>query len=199
MDQTAEISFAPLSQKLEVERAFRSVPVPRNRFRAVESSWLKIYTPVVKQCKLQIKMNLAAGTIDLRTCEQTASNGIIQRAEEFIRAVLLGFAVEDAVAILKLDSVYVDCFEVEDVKSLKNEHLGRAIGRIAGRKGKIKANLENISQTRIVVEGKRIRILGTVESIRLAKTAISRLIMGSQPSKVCTDLRAVSNKIRERF
>jgi RNA-binding protein PNO1 len=177
----------------------RSVPVPRNRLKAVEAQWISIYTPVVKECKLQIRMNLAAQAVDLRTCELTEEDDVIQRAEEFLRAVMLGFEVEDALSILRSDSVYVECFEVEDVKTLRNEHLSRAIGRIAGRKGKVKTALENIAQCRIVVADRKVRVMGTVENIRLARGAISRLIMGSQPSKVCTDLRLIANKIRERF
>ncbi|OAG28790.1 RNA-binding protein PNO1 [Nematocida displodere] len=177
----------------------RSVPVPGRKLKLVKASWMKIYTPVVAQCKLQIRMNLSASSIDIRTCEETLSTVAIQRAEEFLRAIVCGFSVEDAISVLRIDSIYVDAFDVEDVRRLRHGHVGRAIGRIAGKKGKVKANLENISQTRIVVEDKHIRILGTAESIALARTAISKLIMGSQPAKVCTDLRTISKKVQERL
>ncbi|KAI5190614.1 RNA-binding protein PNO1 [Nematocida sp. AWRm77] len=188
-----------LEDRRVVPFEMRSVLVPFRKMKLVKEAWMKIYTPVVTQCKLEIRMNLKGRTIDLRTCEATLSPVAIQRAEEFVRAIVLGFSVEDALSVLRLDTIYTDCFDIEDVKTLRNEHLGRAIGRIAGRKGKIKANLENISQTRIVVEDKHIRILGSAENIALARTAISKLIMGSQPSKVCTDLRMVSKKVQERM
>jgi len=177
----------------------RSVPVPTRKMKMIKESWMKIYTPVVSQCKLEIRMNLTTRQIDIRTCDKTLSPAAIQRAEEFLRAITYGFAVEDAVSVLRLDTIYVDCFEVEDVRRLRNEHLGRAIGRIAGTKGKIKGNLERISQTRIVVEDKNIRIMGSAENIALARTAISKLIMGSQPAKVCADLQMVVKKVQERL
>eukprot|EP00041_Stephanoeca_diplocostata_P014011 m.251680 g.251680 ORF g.251680 m.251680 type:complete len:279 (-) comp19542_c0_seq3:77-913(-) len=177
----------------------RRVPVPPHRLTPLRESWLKIFTPIVQHMHLQIRMNTRTRHVELRTSENTEDPGALQRSADFVKAFCLGFSVDDAIALLRLDNLYLDTFEVTDVKRLAGDHLARAIGRIAGKAGKTKFTIENATKTRIVLADSKIHILGEYQNIRMARNALANLIMGSPPGKVYGKLHTVAARVNERY
>lgn len=44
----------------------------------------------------------------------TLSAGSLTKGADFVHAFMLGFAVEDAMALLRLEDIYVDSFDISD-------------------------------------------------------------------------------------
>ncbi|KAI1202049.1 pre-rRNA-processing protein [Nemania serpens] len=171
----------------------RKVPVPPNRMSPLKSNWPQIYPPLVEHLKLAVRMNVKHKAVELRT-SKASPPGAAQKGEDFIRAFCLGFDVQDAIALLRLDDLYLETFEIKDVKNLTGEHLSRAIGRIAGNQGKTKFAIENVMAYTY-------RLTGSFrfKNISLARHSIVSLILGKPPGKVYNNLRTVSARMKERF
>ncbi|KAF1971174.1 eukaryotic type KH-domain (KH-domain type I) [Bimuria novae-zelandiae CBS 107.79] len=199
-DESGLPKFPPAkSIPLAFKREKRNVAVPPHRYSPLKNAWPKIFPPLVEHLHLQVRMNTAKRTVEMRTSAATTDSGALQKGEDFVRAFCLGFDVDDAIALLRLDDLYIETFEIKDVKTLQGEHLGRAIGRIAGKDGKTKFAIENASRTRVVLADQKIHILGGFKNIHIAREAIVSLILGSQPGKVYGNLRTVAGRMKERF
>lgn len=201
VDVEGRPKFAPASTSTHgpLRSETRKVPIPPHRMSPLKSSWTKIYPPLVEHLKLQVRMNVKSRAVEVRTSKHTTDLGALQKGEDFIKAFTLGFDVDDAIALLRLDDLYIETFEIKDVKTLQGDHLGRAIGRIAGKDGKTKFAIENASKTRVVLADQKIHILGGFKNIHVAREAIVSLILGSPPGKVYGNLRTVASRMKERF
>jgi len=129
----------------------------------LKTSWPKIYPPICEHLKLQVRMKNKV--VELRSSKVTTDSGALQKGEDFIKAFTLGFDVDDAIALLRLDDLYIETLEIKDVKTLQGEHAPRAIGRIAGKDGKTKFAIENASRTRVVLADSKIHILGGFKNV----------------------------------
>ncbi|KAJ0115501.1 hypothetical protein N8I77_000859 [Diaporthe amygdali] len=200
VDEEGRPRFAPSSARGDAVRVeHRKVPIPPHRMTPLKASWPKIYPPLVEHLKLQCRMNMKSKAVELRTSKATTDNGAIQKGADFVRAFALGFDVDDAIALLRMDDLYIETFEIKDVKTLQGDHLARAIGRIAGKDGKTRYAIENASRTRVVLADSKIHILGAFKNTRIARESIVSLILGKPPGKVYNGLRTVSARMKERF
>lgn len=172
--------FFPPAKKEKLQLAeSRKIPVPNNRYTPLKDNWEKVYTPLVEHLKLEVRFNLKTKNVEIRTGKETEDPNSIQKAADFVTAFVYGFDIEDSLALIRLDDLYLETFDIKDVKqSLQGDHLSRAIGRVAGKGGKTRFTIENATRTRIVLADSRVHILGSYQNIQIARRAICNLILG---------------------
>ena len=177
----------------------RRVHIPANRRTPLKANWEQIIDLVVNQLKLNIRYNVKRRCVELARSDLTTDLNALQKGADFIKTFTLGFDLADSIAMLRLDELYLDSFQVTDVKPLKGDHLSRAIARIAGSKGKTKNAIENATTTRIVLSDNNVHLLGAFTNVNMAKKAICELILGSPMSAVYGKLRGVVSRANEKI
>ena len=109
VDEEGYPHFPPSKAENTIKIEARKVPIPPHRMTPLKSNWPKIYAPLVEHLKLQVRMNLSARAVELRTSPRYTTNpGALQKGEDFVRAFCLGFDLEDAIAMLRLDDLYIE-------------------------------------------------------------------------------------------
>lgn len=176
----------------------RKIAIPPHRLTPLKNEWHKIYTPLVEMASLQVRMNVAKKCVELKSSRYTSEQGMLQKGADFVKAFALGFEADDAIALLRMDDLFIDTFEIKDVKTLQGDNLSRAIGRIAGKDGRTRFAIENASRTRLVIADTKIHILGNFANIKIARDAVVALIRGSPPGKVYANLKTIGARQRQR-
>lgn len=203
-DGSSKPKFKPLSESAAssltavAKGQLRKIPIPPHRMTPLKTDWHKIYTPLVEMAGLQVRMNVGKKCVELKSSRYTSEQGMLQKGADFVKAFALGFEADDAIALLRMDDLFIDTFEIKDVKTLQGDNLSRAIGRIAGKDGRTRFAIENASRTRLVIADTKIHILGNFGNIKIARDAVVALIRGSPPGKVYANLKTIGARQRQR-
>ena len=127
----------------QMKREYAKITVPPNRMKPVRDNWTTIVKVLVEHMKIQIRMNTKKMCIEIRSSPTTTDPCAIRKCEDFLKAYMCGFELQDAIAMLRLEDLYLETFLIKDVKAnLHGDHLSGCIGRICGEKVKLKMRLK---------------------------------------------------------
>jgi ribosomal RNA assembly protein len=103
-------------------------------------------------------------------------------AREVVKAVARGFSPENSLLLLKNDYVF-EIINLPDLVKSKPAMM-RLKGRVIGHEGKSRRIIEEMTDCVISVYGKTIGIIGRVENVDVARTAVDMLLEGSPHANV---------------
>jgi ribosomal RNA assembly protein len=99
------------------------------------------------------------------------------RATETINAVNRGFSPERAFLLLDDEDLLFDLLDLSAVADSPRQ-LDRIRGRIIGKDGRSREQIEHMTDTAISVFGKTVALIGLPEQLKVAREAIEMIIKG---------------------
>ncbi|MBN1941553.1 MAG: RNA-processing protein, partial [Candidatus Diapherotrites archaeon] len=111
-------------------------------------------------------------------------------AMNMVKAIGRGFSPENAMLLLD-NETFLSIIDLQEFGKTKKKLFTRK-GRVIGEKGRIRERIEEATDTKISVYGKTISIIGRVQGIEAAKTAVEMLLEGARHDTVFKFLRDIT-------
>jgi len=159
-----------------------NINIPKERIAVLVGKNGEIKRKIEKQSNSKISVNSKTGEISLETDDENTIG--FYNALDIIKAIARGFSPEHAFLLLEEDFL-LDIINVADIiDSSSQKAIEQKKGRVIGKDGKMRKEIEQKTNCFVSVYGKTISIIGKVEEIETARKAIEMLLRGTSHSAV---------------
>ena len=118
------------------------------------------------------------------------------RAVEVIQAINRGFSPEKAFLLLDDEDLLLDITDLSAFSDSPRQ-LDRIRGRIIGKDGRSREQIEHMTDTYISVLGKTVAVIGLPEQLKVTKSAIDMLISGMPHESVFSFLERKKREAKQ--
>ncbi len=153
--------------------------VPKERVAVLIGKDGKVKKSIEADTKTKISIDSEEGDIFIYGKDALG----LYTAREVIRSIGRGFNPEIAKLLLKQDYIF-ELINLNEYTGKSKNTLLRLKGRVIGKEGKSRKLIEDLSESYISVYGKSIGIIGSSESVLIAKKAVEALLRGSTHANV---------------
>ena len=137
-----------------------------------------------------------SGSVEIALKPETKDVSVIFTVQNIVRAIGRGFSPQ-RVEILAKEDFDLHIIDLCDYVGESRNALARVRGRIIGKNGRSRALIEELTETRISVYGDTVSIIGSVESLGVAREAVMKLIKGAFHKTVWNFLYAYRRKMKK--
>lgn len=120
------------------------------------------------------------------------------RAVEVIEAINRGFSPERAFRLLEDEDLLMEVLDLSTISDSQRQ-MDRLRGRIIGRDGRAREQIEHMTNTQISVFGKTITLIGLPEQIKIARAAVDMLLEGSPHEAVFSYLEKKHQEAKQNM
>jgi ribosomal RNA assembly protein len=124
-----------------------------------------------------IEVDSAEGIIHIKNTPDAENPLAVWKARDIIQAIGRGFSPERALRLLDEDE-YFEVIDLEKIFGRREKSIKRIKGRIIGEAGKTRRVIEELTETYLSVYGSTVSLIGTLNTLKVARKAVTMLIDG---------------------
>jgi len=111
-----------------------------------------------------------------------------------VKAIGRGFNPDKALMLLD-ENFILEVISMPDIVRKTKKTMQRVSARLIGTRGKARRMLERLTETFISIQGKTVAIIGSIEYAPIAKTAVEKLLQGTNHGNVYRYIETQKRKI----
>jgi len=170
--------------------------IPRERVGVLIGPKGSVKSTIEQKLFVDLEIASDTGSVYIGVKPDSSDPSSALRAKDLVLAIGRGFSPSRAFSLFN-DDYSFDIVDLHDYFGKNEAEIRRVDGRIIGREGKARRNLEELTGTLISVSGHTISIIGTFESVSMAKDALEKLIEGRQHGTVYKFLRKKRGQVKK--
>jgi len=171
------------------------IKVPKNRIAVLIGKDGTVKSYIEEQSNTTLRINSKEGTVQIIIDESNESTISAWKVSEIIKAIGRGFSPEFAYKLFD-DETYLEIIDLEEILG-KNKSIPRVKARIIGENGKCRKFIEEMTDAHISIYGDTVSIIGEFLPLKIAKSAVMKLIQGMSHVRVYKFLQQNHAKIQE--
>jgi ribosomal RNA assembly protein len=170
--------------------------IPRERIGVLVGPKGSVKSTIEQKLFVDLKIDSESGSVDIGVKPDSPDPSAALRAKDMVMAIGRGFSPPRAFSLFNEDITF-DIIDLHDYFGKNEAEIKRVDGRIIGKEGKSRRNLEQLTGTLISVSGHTVSVIGTFESVSMAKDALEKLIEGRQHNTVYKFLRKKRGQLKK--
>ena len=170
--------------------------IPRERVGVLIGPKGSVKSTIEKKLFVDLEIDSGTGSVYIGVKPDSPDPSSALRAKDLVLAIGRGFSPSRAFSLFN-DDYSFDIVDLHDYFGKNEAEIRRVDGRIIGREGKARRNLEELTGTLISVSGHTVSVIGTFESVSIAKDALEKLIEGRQHGTVYKFLRKKRGQVKK--
>lgn len=156
--------------------------IPMERIGVLVGKKGEVKAEIEKRSGVRLEIDSEDGAITVN--EEKATEPVLAlKAVDVVKAIGRGFSPETAFRLFSED-IYLELLDIRDYTGKNQKHVRRVRARVIGTKGKTRRIVEELSNAGVSIYGNTVAIIGGLEEVDIAKTAMDMLLSGSEHSTV---------------